>query len=179
MIDSVLHAIIQKLPFLRDELLWCAECIFLWDGCACFPIVHLRDFPFPSTCERIHVVDRKVALITGATGQDGAYLSDLLLSKGYDVHGVKRRSSSFNTGRIEHIYQDPHVEGARFHLHYGDLTDSTNLIRIVQETRPTKAKEKLGWSPLDFRARTGAGNGEGRLCGNARCAHCKGYADDW
>ena len=84
------------------------------------------------------MVDRKVALITGATGQDGAYLSELLLSKGYEVHGLKRRSSSFNTGRIESIYQDPHVEGARFHLHYGDLTDSTNLIRIVQQTLPTE-----------------------------------------
>jgi len=82
--------------------------------------------------------DRKVALITGVTGQDGAYLSELLLSKGYEVHGVKRRSSSFNTGRIEHLYEDPHVEHARFHLHYGDLTDSTNLIRIVQETQPTE-----------------------------------------
>lgn len=81
---------------------------------------------------------RKVALITGVTGQDGAYLAELLLSKGYEVHGIKRRSSSFNTGRIEGIYQDPHVEGARFHLHYGDLTDSTNLIRVVQETRPTE-----------------------------------------
>ena len=79
---------------------------------------------------------KKVALITGVTGQDGAYLSELLLSKGYDVHGVKRRSSSFNTGRIENIYQDPHVDGANFHLHYGDLTDSTNLIRIVQQTQP-------------------------------------------
>ena len=79
---------------------------------------------------------RKVALITGVTGQDGAYLAELLLAKGYDVHGVKRRSSSFNTGRIENIYQDPHVSDARFHLHYGDLTDSSNLIRIVQETRP-------------------------------------------
>ena len=80
----------------------------------------------------------KVALITGITGQDGAYLAQLLLDKGYEVHGVKRRSSSFNTGRIEDIYQDPHVENARFHLHYGDMTDSTNLIRIVQETRPTE-----------------------------------------
>lgn len=83
-------------------------------------------------------MSKKVALITGVTGQDGAYLSELLLEKGYEVHGIKRRSSSFNTGRIEDIYQDPHVEGARFHLHYGDLTDSTNLIRIVQETRPTE-----------------------------------------
>lgn len=80
----------------------------------------------------------KVALITGVTGQDGAYLASLLLEKGYEVHGVKRRSSSFNTGRIEDIYQDPHVDGARFHLHYGDLTDATNLIRIVQETKPTE-----------------------------------------
>ena len=78
----------------------------------------------------------KVALITGVTGQDGAYLSELLLSKGYTVHGVKRRSSSFNTGRLEHIYQDPHVEDPRFVLHYGDMTDSTNLIRIVQQTQP-------------------------------------------
>ncbi len=80
----------------------------------------------------------KIALVTGITGQDGAYLARLLLEKGYVVHGLKRRSSSFNTGRIEDIYQDPHVENARLHLHYGDLTDSTNLIRIVQETRPTE-----------------------------------------
>jgi GDPmannose 4,6-dehydratase len=80
----------------------------------------------------------KVALITGVTGQDGAYLSQLLLEKGYDVHGIKRRSSSFNTGRIEDIYEDPHVQGSRFHLHYGDLTDSTNLIRIIQQVKPTE-----------------------------------------
>lgn len=79
---------------------------------------------------------QKTALITGVTGQDGAYLARLLLSKGYQVHGVKRRSSSFNTGRIEDIYEDPHVENQRFRLHYGDMTDATNLIRIVQETRP-------------------------------------------
>ena len=78
----------------------------------------------------------KTALITGVTGQDGAYLAQLLLDKGYVVHGIKRRSSSFNTGRIEDIYQDPHVEHPRFILHYGDLTDATNLIRIVQETQP-------------------------------------------
>ena len=78
----------------------------------------------------------KVALLTGVTGQDGAYLSRLLLDKGYEVHGMKRRSSSFNTGRIEDIYQDPHVEHQRFHLHYGDLTDSTNLIRIMQDVQP-------------------------------------------
>ena len=76
------------------------------------------------------------ALITGVTGQDGAYLSELLLEKGYEVHGVKRRSSSFNTQRIDHLYQDPHDPQQRFHLHYGDLTDSTNLIRIVQEIQP-------------------------------------------
>lgn len=78
----------------------------------------------------------KVALITGVTGQDGAYLSEFLLGKGYAVHGVKRRSSSFNTGRIEHLYQDPHEAHPRFILHYGDLADSTNLIRIIQQTQP-------------------------------------------
>jgi GDPmannose 4,6-dehydratase len=78
----------------------------------------------------------KTALITGVTGQDGAYLSELLLKKGYDVHGIKRRSSSFNTDRIDHLYQDPHESNVHFKLHYGDLTDSTNLIRIVQETQP-------------------------------------------
>ncbi len=78
----------------------------------------------------------KVALITGVTGQDGAYLAELLLSKGYVVHGLKRRSSSFNTGRVDHLYVDPHEEGARFFMHFGDLTDATNLIRIVQETQP-------------------------------------------
>jgi len=79
---------------------------------------------------------RKVALVTGITGQDGAYLAELLLSKGYIVHGIKRRSSSFNTSRIENIYQDPHERDQRFILHYGDMTDSTNLIRIVQEAQP-------------------------------------------
>ncbi len=78
----------------------------------------------------------KTALITGVTGQDGAYLAQLLLDKGYIVHGIKRRSSSFNTGRIEDIYQDPHEPHPRFFLHYGDMTDATNLIRIVQETQP-------------------------------------------
>jgi GDPmannose 4,6-dehydratase len=81
---------------------------------------------------------KRIALITGVTGQDGAYLADLLLEKGYEVHGLKRRSSSFNTGRIEHIYRDPHVENARFRLHHGDMTDSTNLIRIIQSVRPTE-----------------------------------------
>ena len=78
----------------------------------------------------------KTALITGITGQDGAYLAELLLGEGYVVHGVKRRSSSINTERVDHLYQDPHTPGARFFMHYGDLTDATNLIRIVQETQP-------------------------------------------
>ena len=80
----------------------------------------------------------RVALITGATGQDGAYLAELLLAKGYLVHGIKRRSSSFNTGRVDHLYQDQHEQHVRFKLHYGDLTDATNLIRVVQETQPTE-----------------------------------------
>jgi GDPmannose 4,6-dehydratase len=78
----------------------------------------------------------KKALITGITGQDGAYLAEYLLGKGYEVHGIKRRSSSFNTARVDHLYQDPHEKDVRFHLHYGDLTDATNLIRIVQEVQP-------------------------------------------
>ena len=78
----------------------------------------------------------KTALLTGITGQDGAYLADLLLKKGYNVHGIKRRSSLFNTDRIDHLYQDPHEKKVRMKLHYGDLTDSTNLIRIVQEVQP-------------------------------------------
>ena len=80
----------------------------------------------------------KTALITGITGQDGAYLAELLLAKGYVVHGVKRRSSSFNTGRVDHLYHDPHDSGVKFFMHYGDLTDSTNLIRIVQEVQPAE-----------------------------------------
>ena len=80
----------------------------------------------------------KIALITGITGQDGALLAELLLQKGYTVHGIKRRSSSFNTGRVDHLYVDPHEAGARFFMHHGDLTDATNLIRIVQETQPTE-----------------------------------------
>src|SRR5271156_2305996 len=78
----------------------------------------------------------KTALITGITGQDGSYLAELLLTKGYKVHGVKRRASSFNTDRIDHLYQDPHEKDVRLKLHYGDLTDSTNLIRIIQEVQP-------------------------------------------
>ena len=78
----------------------------------------------------------KTALISGVTGQDGAYLAELLLSKGYVVHGIKRRASSFNTDRVDHLYQDPHIDGINFMLHYGDMTDATNLIRIVQEVQP-------------------------------------------
>src|SRR6201996_7869617 len=78
----------------------------------------------------------KKALITGVTGQDGAYLSELLLKKGYEVHGIKKRSSLFNTGRIDPLYEDPHVSNRNFILHYGDLSDSTNIIRIIQEVQP-------------------------------------------
>jgi GDPmannose 4,6-dehydratase len=83
-------------------------------------------------------VTEKVALITGVTGQDGAYLAEFLLRKGYIVHGIKRRSSSFNSGRVDPLYKDPHVPNVRFYMHYGDMTDSTNLIRVVQETQPTE-----------------------------------------
>ena len=83
-------------------------------------------------------MSEKVALISGVTGQDGAYLAELLLNKGYVVHGIKRRSSSFNTERVDHLYADPHQPNVRFFLHYGDMTDATNLLRIVQETRPTE-----------------------------------------
>jgi len=81
-------------------------------------------------------VSKKVALLTGVTGQDGSYLAEFLLEKGYEVHGIKRRSSLFNTQRVDHIYQDPHINNPKFYLHYGDLTDSSNLTRILSETRP-------------------------------------------
>ena len=84
------------------------------------------------------VLAERVALITGVTGQDGSYLAELLLSKGYIVHGVKRRASLINTERVDHLYRDPHASGVRFFMHYGDMTDATNLIRIVQETQPTE-----------------------------------------
>jgi GDPmannose 4,6-dehydratase len=79
---------------------------------------------------------KKVALITGVTGQDGSYLAEFLLEKGYEVHGIKRRASLFNTERVDHIYEDPHNENPKFHLHYGDLTDTSNLTRILQEVQP-------------------------------------------
>ena len=83
-----------------------------------------------------HENGKKKALITGVTGQDGSYLAEFLLEKGYEVHGIKRRASLFNTQRVDHIYADPHVESARFKLHYGDLTDTSNLTRILAEVRP-------------------------------------------
>ena len=86
----------------------------------------------------VATIPGKVALITGVTGQDGSYLAELLLEKGYKVHGIKRRASSFNTSRIDHLYQDPHVENQNLVLHYGDLTDSSNLIRIIQEVKPNE-----------------------------------------
>ena len=81
-------------------------------------------------------MNKKTALITGVTGQDGSYLTELLLGKGYEVHGIKRRSSSFNTQRVDHIYQDPHMNEQNFILHYGDLSDSSNLVRIIKEVEP-------------------------------------------
>tara|TARA_Y100001970_G_scaffold294370_1_gene451942 strand:+ start:43375 stop:44445 length:1071 start_codon:yes stop_codon:yes gene_type:complete len=80
----------------------------------------------------------KIALITGVTGQDGALLAELLLRKGYTVHGIKRRSSSFNTARVDHLYRDPHIDGVNFHMHYGDMTDATNLIRLLQDIQPNE-----------------------------------------
>jgi GDPmannose 4,6-dehydratase len=109
------------------------------------PLLHTFDPPLPPDVAMAKKVSRtparraarqKVALITGVTGQDGAYLAELLLKKGYVVHGVKRRSSSFNTGRIDHLYEDLHQTGVQFFLHYGDMTDATNLIRLVQEVQP-------------------------------------------
>ena len=81
-------------------------------------------------------MDRKVALITGVTGQDGSYLAEFLLNKGYEVHGMKRRASSFNTSRVDHLYLDPHEENVRFFLHHGDMTDASSLVRIIQKIKP-------------------------------------------
>ena len=90
----------------------------------------------------------KIALITGITGQDGAYLAEFLLKKGYEVHGIKRRSSSFNTSRIDNLYQDPHSEDIKLHLHYGDMTDATNLIGLIQKINPD-AKFYIDGDDLD------------------------------
>ncbi len=108
-------------------------------------------------------MSQKTALITGVTGQDGAYLARLLLDKGYIVHGVKRRSSSFNTERVDDIYVDPHEKSAQFFLHYGDLTDSTNLIRLVQETRPTEIYNLAAQShvAVSFESPEYTGNSDG------------------
>ena len=105
----------------------------------------------------------KTALITGITGQDGAYLAQLLLGKGYLVHGIKRRSSSFNTGRIDHLYQDPHEKAVNLKLHYGDMTDSTNLIRIVQETQPDEIYNLAAQShvQVSFETAEYTGNADG------------------
>jgi GDPmannose 4,6-dehydratase len=105
----------------------------------------------------------RVALITGVTGQDGAYLSELLLAKGYTVHGVKRRSSSFNTGRVDHLYLDPHEHETRFFMHYGDLTDATNLIRLVQETQPDEIYNLAAQShvQVSFETAEYTGNADG------------------
>ena len=110
----------------------------------------------------------KTALITGITGQDGAYLAELLLSKGYHVHGIKRRSSSFNTGRIDHLYQDPHDKGVRMKLHYGDMTDSTNLIRIVQETQPDEIYNLAAQSHVQVSFETAEYTGNADALGTLR-----------
>jgi len=108
-------------------------------------------------------MSKRVALITGTTGQDGAYLAEFLLNKGYVVHGIKRRSSSFNTGRVDHLYQDPHEVGVRFVLHYGDMTDATSLIRIVQETQPDEIYNLAAQShvPVSFETPEYTANADG------------------
>ncbi len=110
----------------------------------------------------------KRALITGVTGQDGAYLTELLLAKGYEVHGVKRRSSSFNTGRIDHLYQDPHEDDQRLFLHYGDMTDATNLIRIVQETQPDEIYNLAAQSHVQVSFETAEYTGNADALGTLR-----------
>jgi len=109
------------------------------------------------------IQNKKIALITGVTGQDGAYLSEFLLKKGYIVHGIKRRSSLFNTDRIDHLYQDPHVENKNFILHYGDMTDSTNLIRLIQEIQPDEIYNLAAMShvAVSFEAPEYTGNADG------------------
>ncbi len=108
-------------------------------------------------------MNKKTAFITGVTGQDGAYLSEYLLKKGYIVHGLKRRSSQFNTHRIDHLYQDPHIEDRNFILHYGDMTDSTNLIRLIQEIQPDEIYNLAAMSQLavSFEISEYTGNADG------------------
>ena len=112
--------------------------------------------------------NKPVALITGITGQDGSYLAELLLEKGYEVHGVKRRSSSFNTERIDHIYQDFHQENVKFKLHYGDMTDSTNLIRIVAEVRPNEIYNLAAQSHVQVSFETAEYTGNADALGTTR-----------
>src|SRR5271166_1468299 len=104
----------------------------------------------------------KIALITGVTGQDGAYLAELLLKKGYIVHGLKRRSSTFNTGRVDHLYRDLHEPDVRFKLHYGDLTDGTSLIRIIQEVQPTEIYNLAAQSHVQVSFEAGGVHGQRR-----------------
>ncbi|PDQ18545.1 GDP-mannose 4,6-dehydratase [Mesorhizobium sanjuanii] len=111
---------------------------------------------------------KKTALITGITGQDGAYLAELLLAKGYDVHGIKRRSSSFNTGRIDNLYQDPHEKNVRLSLHYGDMTDATNLIRIVQEVQPDEIYNLAAQSHVQVSFETAEYTGNADALGTLR-----------
>src|ERR1700753_408055 len=110
---------------------------------------------------------KKVAFITGVTGQDGAYLAELLLDKGYIVHGMKRRSSSFNTGRIDHLFRDPHEDNARFFLHYGDMTDPTNIVRLLQDIQPdeiyTLAAQSHVWVSFETPEYTANADGIGTL----------------
>lgn len=112
---------------------------------------------------KIKMENQKIAFITGVTGQDGAYLSEFLLKKGYKVHGLKRRSSSFNTDRIDHLYQDPHIENRNFILHYGDMTDSTNLIRLIQEIQPDEIYNLAAMShvAVSFETPEYTGNADG------------------
>ena len=110
----------------------------------------------------------KRALITGITGQDGAYLAGFLLKKGYEVHGIKRRSSSFNTGRVDHLYIDPHEKDVRFFMHYGDLTDATNLIRIIQETQPDEIYNLAAQSHVQVSFETAEYTANGDALGTLR-----------
>jgi GDPmannose 4,6-dehydratase len=110
----------------------------------------------------------KRALITGITGQDGAYLAGFLLKKGYEVHGIKRRSSSFNTGRVDHLYVDPHEKDVRFFMHYGDLTDATNLIRIIQETQPDEIYNLAAQSHVQVSFETAEYTANGDALGTLR-----------
>jgi GDP-mannose 4,6 dehydratase len=123
-------------------------------------------------------MSKRVALITGATGQDGAYLAEFLLNKGYIVHGIKRRSSSFNTGRVDHLYQDPHNQEVRFVLHYGDMTDATNLIRIVQDTQPDEIYNLAAQSHVHVSFETPEYTANTDGLGTLRLLEAKDYSGD-